>query len=207
VRSFYRYACAHGYFDANPASAVRLPKARNTLAERILTEEEVEALLAAASPGRDQVLLTLLYHGGLRVHEALGLRWCDCVPRGERGQVTVFGKGSKSRAVLLPVRTWALLLELRDGAADSAYVFPAGPGGQGHLSAQRAWQIVRAAAEQAEIDKPVSPHWLRHAHATLALEKGADLKLVSATLGHSSLATTGAYLHVRPDRSSALVFE
>lgn len=66
-------------------------------------------------------------------------------------------------------------------------------------------RIVRRAAERAELEagSKVSPHWLRHAHATHALERGAPIHLVQATLGHASVATTGRYLHARPTDSSA----
>ncbi|MBU4356156.1 MAG: tyrosine-type recombinase/integrase, partial [Proteobacteria bacterium] len=59
------------------------------------------------------------------------------------------------------------------------------------------------AAIRAGIEGAVSPHWLRHAHASHALDRGAPIHLVQATLGHASVATTGKYLHARPDDSSA----
>jgi site-specific recombinase XerD len=62
---------------------------------------------------------------------------------------------------------------------------------------------VRRAAQRAGVEGVVSPHWLRHAHATHALERGAPIHLVAATLGHASVATTGIYLHARPTDSSA----
>jgi integrase/recombinase XerD len=65
------------------------------------------------------------------------------------------------------------------------------------------WRIVRAAAARAGISLAVSPHWLRHAHASHALDRGAPIHLVQATLGHASVATTGKYLHARPTDSSA----
>jgi integrase/recombinase XerD len=63
--------------------------------------------------------------------------------------------------------------------------------------------IVRQAAKQVGIGKPISPHWLRHSHATHALDNGASIHLVQATLRHTSVATTSAYLHARPGDSSA----
>ena len=65
-------------------------------------------------------------------------------------------------------------------------------------------QIVKAAAKRAGIKGKVSPHWLRHAHATHALERGAKIHLVAETLGHSSVAITSRYLHARPEDSSSL---
>ena len=63
--------------------------------------------------------------------------------------------------------------------------------------------IVRQAAKQAGVTGTVSPHWLRHAHASHALDHGAPIHLVQATLGHASVSTTSAYLHARPGDSSA----
>jgi site-specific recombinase XerD len=62
---------------------------------------------------------------------------------------------------------------------------------------------VRAAARRAGIAVPVSPHWLRHAHASHALDRGAPIHLVQATLGHANINTTGRYLHARPTESSS----
>jgi integrase len=64
-------------------------------------------------------------------------------------------------------------------------------------------RAVDAAAKRAGLRAGVSPHWLRHAHATHALERGAPIHLVQATLGHASVVTTGRYLHARPSDSSA----
>ena len=72
-----------------------------------------------------------------------------------------------------------------------------------HLDPGRVCVIVRRAAEQAGIAAKVSPHWLRHAHASHALDHGAPIHLVQAALGHSSVATTSAYLNARPGDSSA----
>jgi hypothetical protein len=62
---------------------------------------------------------------------------------------------------------------------------------------------VRQAALHAGIGDRVSPHWLRHAHPSHALDHGAPIHLVQATLGHNSVATMSRYLHARPGDSSA----
>jgi integrase/recombinase XerD len=72
------------------------------------------------------------------------------------------------------------------------------------LDASQAWRIVRAAAKAAGIDRIVSPHWLRHAHASHALDRGAKVTVVRDTLGHSSIAVTDRYAHARPGESSGL---
>lgn len=76
--------------------------------------------------------------------------------------------------------------------------------GGGHLDRTQVYRIVKAAASRAGIEGNVSPHWLRHAHASHSLDRGAPLHLVQATLGHSSVATTERYLHARPNDSSAM---
>ena len=110
------------------------------------------------------------------------------------------GKGGTTRTVLILARAAALL-----GARGSPEqpVFVSRKHG-GHLDRSQVQRIVRAAARRAGLTVAVSPHWLRHAHASHALERGAAIHLVQQTLGHASVATTGVYLHARPNASSAL---
>ena len=74
----------------------------------------------------------------------------------------------------------------------------------GHLEVSQVNRIVANAAKNAGIEHPVSPHWLRHAHASHAHARKTDLALIRDTLRHSSIATTGRYLHARTNDSSAL---
>jgi integrase/recombinase XerD len=145
--------------------------------------------------------LRLLYGAGLRVSELCGLRWRDVVERDDSGQITVYGKGGKTRHVLLSVGTWDALSAIRGDAGEEAPIFLSRKGSP--LCTSQAFRIVRAAARRAGSDKDVSPHWMRHAHASHALDRGAAVHLVQATLGHSSVATTGRYLHARPTESSS----
>jgi site-specific recombinase XerD len=73
---------------------------------------------------------------------------------------------------------------------------------RGHLDPSQVHRVVKAAAARAGLPAEVSAHWLRHAHASHALGRGAPTHLVQATLGHASVATTGRYLHARPSDSS-----
>ncbi len=204
VKSLLAFAYRLGYLPFDVGRPLRLPPRRSDLAERILPEAAVQRLLALEVNPRNRVLLRLLYAAGLRVSELCGLVWRSVQPRDQAGQVTVFGKGGKTRTVLLSAETWAELAALRHALADVAPdvpVFRSRKGG--HLTTVQAWRIVRAAAERAGIPAAVSPHWLRHAHASHALDRGAPIHLVQATLGHASVATTGRYLHARPTDSSA----
>ena len=203
VKSLLTFGQRTGFLVLNVGAALKLPPRKDTLAERILDEAEVHTLLAREPGHRNRVLLRLLYRAGLRVSEIAGLSWRDLHARDDGGQVTVFGKGGKTRTVLLPADVWRDLVSLRGDAVLEDPVFRSRRGR--HLDPSAVFRIVRHAAERAELEagSNVSPHWLRHAHATHALERGAPIHLVQATLGHASVATTGRYLHARPTDSSA----
>lgn len=202
IKSLLTFAQKIGYVRFNVGAALKAPKPKHTLAERILTEEQVHALLAAAESQRDKVLLRLLYASACRVSELCALTWRDVQPSGDSGQVTLFGKGDKTRSVKLSRATWQALQALRGSAKHTDPVFMSQKGG--HLDPSQVHRIVRAAAQRAGIVGNVSPHWLRHSHASHALERGASAALVRDTLGHDSLATTDKYSHARPGTSSAL---
>jgi integrase/recombinase XerD len=206
VRSLFAFAIDIGYLRFNPAVPVKAPKVKDRLAERILTVEDVLRIIDREPSARNQVMLRFLYASGARVSEAARLHWRDCVAReqGEEtaGQVTLFGKGDKTRVVLVSVPTWAALGTLRQGESPDEAVFKSRRT-QRALTVTGIFRVVKAAALRAGLVRP-SPHWLRHAHASHALDRGAPLHLVAATLGHSNVATTGRYLHARPDDSSAM---
>lgn len=202
VKSLLSFGQRTGYLPLNVGAAVKLPPRKDTLAERILTEPDVVRMLALESNRRNQVLLRVLYIAGLRVSEIAALKWRDLQARTDGGQVTVFGKGGKTRVVLLPSAIWRELLRFRQGARLDAPVFPSRRGGR-HLHPSSIERLVLKAAQRASLELAVSPHWLRHSHATHALERGAPIHLVQATLGHPSVATTGRYLHARPTDSSS----
>ena len=201
VRSLMRFACRTGHLTKNVAADLNLPRSENRLTERILAEADVQRIILQETEPRNRVLLLLLYTAGLRVSEACGLRWRNLRARGDAGQLTVCGKGGKTRAVLLPAAMWNDMLTLDSLRSLDAPVFRSRTGKA--LDRSRVLRIVQGAAKRAGVDGAVSPHWLRHAHATHSLERGAPIHLVQATLGHASVATTSRYLHARPTQSSA----
>lgn len=202
VKSLLSFGQETGYLPFNVGAAVKLRPNRDSLAQRILEESEVAKLIEAAPAGRDRVVLKLLYVSGVRVGELCGLKWCDALPRAEGGQITVFGKGGKTRTILLKPKVWAQLLAIRGDAGPVDAIFRSRKGG-GHLDASQVRRIVYAATNKAGLEQKVSPHWMRHAHASHALDRSAPIHLVQATLGHASVSTTGRYLHARPTESSS----
>ncbi len=227
LKSLLSFANKVGYLPFNVGAAVELPRVKDTLSERILTEAEVHRITNApkgAFAARDRALLCVLYAGALRREEAVVLKWRDLKDRDDLGagvgQATVFGKGSKTGVALLPASVYSQVLALckvtertADGTKTERYagedepVFrsrKANNGRGGHLEVSQVNRIVSKAARDAGLDRPVSPHWLRHAHASHAHARKTDLALIRDTLRHSSIATTGRYLHARPNDSSAL---
>lgn len=202
VKSLLRFGEEIGILSTNVGRSLRPPKAKDTLTERMLTEGEVQMMIALETNPRNRAILRLLYAVGLRVSELCGLKWRDLLGRGAQGQATVFGKGSKTRVVLLPASIWQEVQALRGDAGLNDPLFPSRKKG-GHLTRSQVMRIVRAQAHRAGIEANVSPHWLRHAHATHSLDRGAPIHLVQQTLGHASVATTSRYLHARPQDSSA----
>jgi integrase/recombinase XerD len=200
VRSFFRFAERIG-FCRNVAAGLELPRTEPALSERIIPREDVQRMIALEPDERNRVLLALLYSAGLRVSEACGLRWRNLQVRGEAGQILIHGKGGRTRAVLLPPGVWCQLGPLKGTAGLDAPVFASRSGKP--LERSRISRIVKGASQRAGIAANVSTHWLRHAHASHALDRGAPIHLVQATLGHRSVATTSRYLHARPGESSA----
>lgn len=195
IKSLLSFGHKTGYLKVNVGAAIQPPKGKNTLAERILSQEEVLRMLVASKANpRNELFLRLIYRSGGRVSEIVTATWADLIAREDSAQITLFGKRDKTRVVALSLDLYHALQMLRDGAADTDRIFP--------ITRQRAWKIIKAIAKRAGISGKVSPHWFRHSHATHALDNGADLNLVSQTLGHSDLAITGMYLHVRPGSSS-----
>ena len=204
VKSCLKFATQQGYLGVNPAIAVKLPQQPNAINERYLTEADVLRMIDRTPKSRDRVLLKLLYCAGLRVSELCGMTWRDVSQSDDgKGFVTVLGKGQKQRSIAIGADLCRELLAMRMGSAIESPVF-ASRKGKGHLDPSQVCRIVATAGKNADIDRPVSPHWLRHAHATHSLERGASIKLVQTTLGHSSIQTTGRYLHSRPSDSSGL---
>jgi integrase/recombinase XerD len=220
VKSLLSFAHKAGYTSVNVGAALRLPKIQQRLAERIMSEASMHRLLALETDRRNHALLRLLYNAGMRVSEVIGLTWRDVQENEPGGQLHISGKGEKERYVLISRETYEEVLALRGDAPDTAPVFSSRKTTKGSfLTRGQVYRIVEAAAIRAQIAlyteqkiqgsqevtvtrSRVSPHWVRHAHASHAIKKGAPLPLVRDTLGHASIATTNKYSHASPGESS-----
>ncbi|MBC1238508.1 tyrosine-type recombinase/integrase [Nostoc sp. 2RC] len=213
VKSLLSFAYKTGYIKQNPGAAVKLKKIDQRLHEKVLTLTDIALMIRLteraeyryqAQQIRDLLILKLLYVAGLRVSELVGLRWRDFTERDRSGQVTVVGKGNKSRHVLLPEYLWHELMDYRTDAPKDAYVFKSRNGKNKPLHRQNVDPIIKDAAQRAGLMEKVSCHWLRHSHATHNAERNTPVPLIQQTMGHADIATTSGYIHIRPGDSSAL---
>ena len=213
LKAFYRFMVQEDYMSSDPAEAVEAGT-KGTHLPKVLTEEEVEALLSApdlatAEGLRDRALLEMLYATGMRVSEIVNLKVENV--NLEMKYVLVFGKGSKERIVPLgSVAAGYLERYLKEARPtffvkdeeDPQTVF-LGLGGQG-LTRQRVWELVGQYGRNAGILKHISPHMLRHSFATHLLDNGADLRSVQEMLGHADISTTQIYTHLTNKRLRAV---
>jgi|SRR5579884_1488001 len=172
IKSLYTFLLKSGYIQANPASLLELQTAKNTLAERIMSRGQVDRLIGATQDNpRNHAIVRLLYVSGMRVSEICALTWRDVKERDNgMGQITIYGKGDKTRTVMLGPSAFSELVSLRGDATLDMAVFQSKKT-HGHLDRRQVERIVTDAATKAGIKlernskSVVSPHWLRHAHA------------------------------------------
>jgi integrase/recombinase XerD len=140
-------------------------------------------------------LLQVAYYGALRVSELAALTWGQIIPR-ETGeaQLAIVGQGRQAPR-MLPAELAAALAAMRGGAAPAARVFP--------ITERRINYIVKATAQRAGINPTASAQWVRPTPASHACDEGAQITLVSQTLGHADLKTTSVYAHAKPNDSSS----
>jgi integrase/recombinase XerD len=200
IKSLFSFGVKTGYLSANPASMIRTTKAKDALNERILQAEEVKQLISAASTERDRLILILLYILGLRISELVGLNWSDFQPTEEAIAVTIFGKGHKTRTLLITHQLYSELKQLpRSEKTEAVFLSRFG----NRLDRHAIHRLIKKAVEEAGINPYTSAHWLRHAHACHSLNNGAGIDLLMKSLGHSSLAVTSRYLHIKPSECTS----
>ncbi len=200
VKSLIAFAHRIGYIPFDSAAPVQLPAVKDALAQRIISEFDMQRLLGLERNPRNAAILRLLYASGLRISELCGLKWSDLQARDEGGQLSVMGKGGKTRSVLLPPSIWDRIHQLRGLHPLASAVFRSRKGGA--LQPRQVHEIVKRAALRAKLPQ-ASAHWFRHSHASHSLDHGCPPHIVQATLGHSSLSTTSRYVHARPGDSSS----
>jgi len=204
LHSFYQYLLTNQLISKDPTEQLSQPKLEKKLPV-FLNIQEVEKLLEAPSGSslfgqRDRAMLELLYSCGLRVSELINLSYHNINLKEEF--IRIHGKGNKERVLpmgemaidyLMKYETNARPVLLKNGQSDSYFLSNRGSA----MSRQNFFYIIKAYANQVGIDKPLSPHSLRHAFATHLVQKGADLRSVQLMLGHSDISSTQLYTHIQ----------
>ena len=204
LHSFYQFLLGNNLINTDPTEQLSYPKLEKKLPV-FLNIQEVEKLLEAPNSSslfgqRDRAMLELLYSCGLRVSELINLSYHNINIKEEF--IRIHGKGNKER--ILPMGEIAIdylttyesnsrPILLKNGQSDSYFLSNRGKA----MSRQNFFYIIKAYATQAGIDKPLSPHSLRHAFATHLVQKGADLRSVQLMLGHSDISSTQLYTHIQ----------
>ena len=205
ARSFARFLEREGRGKVAALSAVRAPKIQRSLPKPLSIRAACEVADPASRAGeerepwvlaRDAAVLALLYGSGLRISEALGIARRDAPTAA--GQITVTGKGNKTRMV--PV-----LPQVGQSVAEYIALCPIAleadePLFRGEKGGPLSPRIVQLAMERMRgalgLPDTATPHALRHSFATHLLARGGDLRSIQELLGHASLATTQIYTAV-----------
>ncbi len=203
VRSFFRFLQLDGWREDDPSELLESPVLGEHLPEVLSTEEvdRLEACIDVSKPEghRNRAIIEVLFSCGLRVSELVNLKLSNLYT--EEQYVRIFGKGSKER--LVPISEKALQelnfwfacrkqLKIKPGEEDYVFLNRRGT----HLTRTMILIMIKQQAEEAGIQKTISPHTLRHSFATALLEGGADLRVIQALLGHESIGTTEIYTHI-----------
>jgi len=202
IKSLIAFAHRIGYLRYDVGKALRLPKFKDNISERILSEAELQKMIGMETNLRNQLILRVLYATALRVSEFGQLKWGSLIERENGGQTTVLAKGEKTHTVLILEPLWNDLLKYKhDSATNDTPVFP----GRNNkpLSTTQIWRIVKRSAKRAGITKIVSPHVLRACHATHAIEHNCPIHIVQSSLNHSNVSVTSRYLRLRETDSSS----
>ncbi|HXW72231.1 MAG TPA: tyrosine recombinase XerC [Methylocella sp.] len=206
LRSFARFLERNGEGQASAITALASPKIPRSLpkplsakAARHLLDTEVRA--GEERPqwvlARDAAVLALLYGAGLRISEALAIKFCDAPVNG-RDTLTVIGKGQKTRtvpiigAVQAAIEAYLSLYPYELAADERLFV-----GVKGGPLSPRVIQLAVARLRGAlGLPETATPHALRHSFASHLLGRGGDLRTIQELLGHASLSTTQIYTAV-----------
>lgn len=172
-------------------------KVPETFQFKILQREQIDRMIEMESDLQKKILLKILYFTGLRISEAISLKASSfrVDDIGKNAFMTIIGKGAKVRTVFLPEEFFFEVSQyMKENCGDGGFLFFDFESKK-PLTRFQAFRIIKAAAKRAKVEPIPSPHWFRHTNATHSIESGAPIHTVQATLGHSSIMTTGKYLH------------
>ena len=199
-RGWFRWLARHRGWSSNPVLGIRAPKAARPLPKALSVEAAQQLFAPEEQPSplaiQDAAMFELLYSSGLRVAELVALNLSDDPAQGE---VTVTGKGSKTRTVPVGAKACEALahwLPLRSkvAAAEEKALFVGGRGKR--IAPGQVWRRLKDWSSRRGLAQHVHPHMLRHSFASHLLQSSQDLRAVQELLGHASISTTQVYTHL-----------
>lgn len=204
MKTFFKYLLEDEIREDNPAALLETPKLGTYLPDT-LSLKDIETLVQAIDKStdlgrRNHCIIEVLYGCGLRVSELVALKISDI--NFKENFVRIEGKGSKVRWVPLAKYTAQLIIDYINEVRAKGKINPKSEdhlflNSRGNaLSRVMVFLIIKELAEQANIQKSISPHTFRHSFATHLLQNGADLRFIQEMLGHSSITTTEIYTHL-----------
>ena len=208
IRGFFKWLSANEYIISNPAQTIEQPKLPKRL-PKVMTVDEISAILNSGLTKLEQLLVELLYGCGLRVSELVNLKmnnidvnskYIQCYGKGSKERIVPFGK--KAQNALKHYLKDRDMIILKNKLSDTKVLLLKENGK--FLTRQDVYNFIRHQGEK--IHKHISPHTLRHSFATHLLENGADLRVVQELLGHSDVSTTQLYTHITKKRLKEVYF-
>jgi len=190
----------------NKNPKLRKPKNEDVRSREYLRPDEVERLIAAAKsvgryPLRDELLLVMMYRHGLRVSEAIHLRWSDIDWEMAHIYIKRMKRGKPATHPIYPDEM-RLLRAFKKKSDKSPWIFMSERGAP--LTDDTVRRIVARAGELAEFDVPLHPHMLRHSCGYALAAKGVDTRRIQDYLGHQNISHTVRYTQLAPNRFDGL---
>ena len=219
IKQFYLFLYEENLIEVNPSQNIDFPKIEKKLPS-ILSEDEINYLIEKSYDDKSNkgirlsLMLEILYSTGMRVSELVQLRISSI--QDDAKNILIFGKGNKQRLMPLTKKTQQCLFEYlsvinknhkQKNRSTSDYIFFSTKNNK-HLSRIRFYQILKNFAVKVGINpERLSPHTLRHSFATHLLNRGADLRMIQSSLGHSDISTTQIYTQVNSSKLKKILEE
>ena len=216
LKQFYNFFLDQNKISTNPILGIDLPKLPKKI-PKVLTENEIIFLIEKSYNDFTEVgirlttMLEMIYSTGMRVSELLELKLSSI--KDDYSSLLIVGKGNKQRLMPITEKTKKILLKylnvrdffIRKDSKDLGYLFPSNSK-LNHLTRNRFFQILKEFSKKINFDSTkISPHIIRHSFATHLLNRGADLRMIQTSLGHSDISTTQIYTHINTKKFKSIL--
>lgn len=207
IKSFFTFLQKTGVIAGNPGSLIAPKIDRSISAKRFIDQYGMKKLLSMPATKetpkekRDRIIVKTLYYTALRANEMCSITWKNIILKSNGSAIIeLSGKGDKHRSVLIPAHLVEDLLSIKKEGSELLFQSRE----SGNLTTRQLQRIVKDVAVKHGLSAEISPNYLRHSHASNALDNGASILLIKNTLGHSSIATTERYLHAKITECSSM---